>query len=160
MATTVDAKAIAGTLYEALISAALEQLRAAAPRLAGTGDPVQRVEAALPADALPQVRNFLLGLAKEGLLGDVESITEAFAGFMGGPPARALDAEVTSAVTLTPAQQEKISADLKQRYGEVAVTFSVDPSLIGGLIIRVGDQVLDNSLRSRLSAIQRNMLAS
>jgi F-type H+-transporting ATPase subunit delta len=32
--------------------------------------------------------------------------------------------------------------------------------LIGGLIIRIGDQVLDNSLRARLSAVQRNMLAS
>jgi F-type H+-transporting ATPase subunit delta len=39
------------------------------------------------------------------------------------------------------------------------VRFRVDPSLIGGLIIRIGDQVLDNSLRTRLSAIQRNMLA-
>jgi len=160
MATTVDAKAIAGTLYEALITAALEQLRAAAPRLAGGGDPAQRVEAALPEGALPQVRNFLLGLAREGLLNDVGAITEAFAGFVSGPPAQALDAQVTSAVALSAAQQQKIAADLKQRYGDATVTFTVDPSLIGGLVIRVGDQVLDNSLRTRLSAVQRNMLAS
>lgn len=161
MATTVDAKAIAGTLYEALIGAALEQLRAAAPKLAaGSGDVAQRVEAALPEGALPQVRNFLLGLAKEGLLSDVGAVTEAFAGFVSGPPAQALDAQVTSAVALTAAQQAAIVADLKQRYGDVSVTFAVDESLIGGLVIRVGDQVLDNSLRTRLSAIQRNMLAS
>jgi F-type H+-transporting ATPase subunit delta len=51
---------------------------------------------------------------------------------------------------------------LQQRYpqAELDVKFSVDESLIGGLVIRVGDQVLDNSLRSRLGAIQRNMLVS
>jgi F-type H+-transporting ATPase subunit delta len=42
----------------------------------------------------------------------------------------------------------------------VQVRFHVDESLLGGLVIRVGDQVLDNSLRTRLSAIQRNMLNS
>ncbi|GAB4429782.1 MAG: ATP synthase F1 subunit delta [Chloroflexi bacterium OHK40] len=162
MATTVDARAIAGALYESLVGTALEQLRAAAPKLAGGGDAVARIEAALPADALPQVRNFLLGLAREGLLDQVGEVTEAFAALAAGrAAARALDASVTSAVELTPGQRESITADLRQRYGaEVAVSFEVDPSLIGGLIIRVGDQVLDNSLRTRLSAIQRSMLSS
>lgn len=164
MATTVDARAIAAALYDSLVGKALEQLRAAAPRLAGaaTGDPVQRIEAALPADALPQVRNFLLGLAKEGVLDQLPQVAEAFAGLAAGSAqAQAVDAEVTSALALSPAQQASIGDDLRKRYGpETSVSFVVDPSLIGGLIIRVGDQVLDNSLRTRLSAIQRNMLAS
>jgi F-type H+-transporting ATPase subunit delta len=162
MATTVDARAIAGTLYDALVGTALEQLRAAAPKLAkaGSGNAAARVEAALPADALPQVRNFLLGLAQEGMLNQVEAITDAFTAYAEAAGTQALDASVISAVTLSDAQQQQIKADLRQRYGEVVVAFTVDPSLIGGLIIRVGDQVLDNSLRTRLSAIQRNMLAS
>lgn len=162
MATTVDARAIAGALYDSLVGKALEQLRAAAPRLTSTsGDPAQLIDAALPADALPQVRNFLLGLAREGLLDQVPGVVDAFAGFAAGAPAHALDAAVTSAVALNEAQQASVASDLRQRYGaELAVSFAVDPSLIGGLIIRVGDQVLDNSLRTRLSAIQRNMLAS
>ena len=62
---------------------------------------------------------------------------------------------------LTEAQQATITGDLRSRYGaDLKVSFGVDQSLIGGLIIRVGDQVLDNSLRTRLSAVQRNMLAS
>ena len=41
----------------------------------------------------------------------------------------------------------------RSRYGaDLKVSFGVDQSLIGGLIIRVGDQVLDNSLRTRLTA--------
>lgn len=163
MATTVDARAIAGALYDSLVGKALEQLRAAAPKLGAVpgGDPAALIDAALPPDALPQVRNFLLGLAREGLLDQVPGVVEAFAGFAAGASAEALDAEVTSAVALSAAQQESITADLRQRYGaDTSVSFGVDPSLIGGLIIRVGDQVLDNSLRTRLSAIQRNMLAS
>jgi F-type H+-transporting ATPase subunit delta len=164
MATTVDARAIAAALYDSLVGKALEQLRAAAPRLAGpaVGDPVARIDAALPADALPQVRNFLLGLAKEGLLDQIPQVIEAFAAFAAGSgQAQALDAAVTSAVELSAAQQEAVTDDLRKRYGpETSVSFAVDASLIGGLIIRVGDQVLDNSLRTRLSALQRNMLAS
>jgi F-type H+-transporting ATPase subunit delta len=163
MATTADARAIAGALYDSLVGKALEQLRAAAPKLAnvGPGDPAQRIDAALPADALPQVRNFLLGLAREGLLDQAPEVVEAFASYAAGNPAQALDATVTSAVALSEAQQTTVTGDLRARYGaDLKVSFETDPSLIGGLIIRVGDQVLDNSLRTRLSAIQRNMLAS
>lgn len=164
MATTVDARVIAGTLYESLIGTAVDQLRTAAPSLSKKGvqgDIIARVDAALPANALPQVRNFLLSLGNEGLLDQVGAIADAFADFASTIPAAPLDAAVTSAVPLTPTQQEAILADLRQRYGAgVTVDFTVDPSLIGGLIIRVGDQVLDNSLRTRMSALQRNMLAS
>jgi F-type H+-transporting ATPase subunit delta len=161
MATTVDARSIAGALYEALVGKALEQLRAAAPRLAGPGDVAQRIDAALPADALPQVRNFLLGLAKEGLLDQVPGVVSAFEEMATAVQPKALDATITSAVELTPAQRQTIESDLAQRYGAgISVSYQVDPTLIGGLILRVGDQVLDNSLRTRLSAIQRNMLSS
>ncbi len=163
MATTVDARAIAGTLYESLLETALEQLRAAAPKLAGVtaADAAQRIDAALPKHALPQVRNFLLGLAREGLLDRIGDVTEVFATYLAGPPTAKLEAAVTSAVELNDAQRKRITADLQRRYGaDVAVRFDVDPSLIGGLIIRVGDQVLDNSLRTRLSAMQRSMLNS
>ncbi|MEI8306863.1 MAG: ATP synthase F1 subunit delta [Chloroflexales bacterium] len=162
MATTVDAKAIAGTLYDSLIGAALEQLQTAATKLAqaGGGDPAQRVNAALPADALPQVRNFLLGLANEGLIDQVGHVAQAFGSLTAGTSAQAIDAVITSAVALAPAQQEAVVADLRTRYGDLKATFVVDASLIGGLIIRVGDRVLDNSLRTRLSAVQRHMLTS
>jgi F-type H+-transporting ATPase subunit delta len=161
MATTVDARSIAGALYESLIGKALEQLRAVAPKLAGPGDVAQRIDAALPADAMPQVRNFLLSLAKEGLLDQLPGVVTAFADMAASSGAQGLDATITSAVELTPAQRQTIESDLSQRYGAgISVSYEVDPSLIGGLILRVGDQVLDNSLRTRLSAIQRNMLTS
>jgi F-type H+-transporting ATPase subunit delta len=163
MATTVDAKAIAGVLYESLMGTAIDQLQTAASKLHGAGDAnlAQQIDSALPADALPQVRNFLLGLASEGLIGRVGDIATAFSSLAADPSSQVTDVFVTSAVALTTDQQEAIIADLRQRYGgELRSSFAVDGSLIGGLVIRVGDRVLDNSLRTRLSAIQRNMLTS
>ncbi|PDW03457.1 ATP synthase F1 subunit delta [Candidatus Viridilinea mediisalina] len=161
MAKKVDTRAIAGAFYDSLVGTALDQLHDVAPKLAGvTGnDAGAQIDAALSPQTMPQVRNFLHGLAKEGVLDHIDDIVTAFAAFVSSAAGQALDASVISAVELSEGQQTSIRTDLRKRYGEVAVNFSVDPSLIGGLIIRVGDQVLDNSLRSRLSAIQRNMLA-
>ncbi len=157
MATTIDARALASPLVEALLQTAADQIRAVAPRIAGL--PASDAAAALPADLLPQVRNFLLTMAKEGLTSELSAVAAALESYLE-TSGRAIDASVTSAIELSAEQKEKIAAELRQRYGDVHVTYHVDPTLIGGLIIRVGDQVLDNSLRARLSAIQRLLQAS
>ncbi len=67
-------------------------------------------------------------------------------------------AEVTSALPLTPDEQEQVKKDIHaQKGGTVAVTFRVDPSILGGLILRVGDQVLDGSVAAQLSALQKSL---
>ncbi|HEX5688543.1 MAG TPA: ATP synthase F1 subunit delta [Roseiflexaceae bacterium] len=162
--STSEAQVFARALYDSLVGGTLQALRAAAANLDGadvSGSDVEaRINAALPADAPREARNFLLTLVREGALGRLPAIVQAFEQYSQGET-RAISSEVTSAVDLSEAQQAKIAGDLRQRYGEqIDVRFGVDPSLIGGLIIRVGDQVLDNSLRTRLSAVQRNMLAS
>ena len=162
--STSEAQVFARALYDSLIGETLRTLRAASAGLEGvdgTGPDVEaRINAALPADAPREARNFLLALAREGALDRLPAIVQSFERYSRGE-AQALNSEVTSAVPLDEAQRAKITDELRARYGErLEVRFSVDPSLIGGLIIRVGDQVLDNSLRTRLSAIQRNMLAS
>lgn len=162
--STSEAQVIARALYESLVGGALQSLRAAAPRLqaaGGSGAELEgRVEAALPADAPREVRNFLLALAREGALGRLPEVIQAFERYSrgGGQP---LSGEIVSAVALDEEQRSRIASELRARYGdELELRFSVDSSLIGGLVIRIGDQVLDNSLRARLSTIQRNMLAS
>jgi F-type H+-transporting ATPase subunit delta len=162
--STTETRTFARALYETLLGNALEQLRGAAAKIDGNADRAsiqQSIDAALPASALTEVRNFLAVLAGEQALDQLPAIIGEFESLAGGAAQRALSGEVTSAVGLGPEQQRRIAADLRQRYGhEVELVFNVDPSLIGGLIIRVGDQVLDNSLRTRLSQVQRNMLAS
>jgi F-type H+-transporting ATPase subunit delta len=162
--STSEAQAAARALYDSLIGGALEALRMAASRLEGAigdgSDIEARINAALPAEAPREIRNFLLALAREGALDQLPTIVKAFERYSQGE-ARRLEGEVISAVQLDDGQRTKIASELRERYGDgLDLRFSVDPSLIGGLIIRIGDQVLDNSLRTRLSAIQRNMLAS
>jgi F-type H+-transporting ATPase subunit delta len=160
--TSSTAQDIAHVLFEALVGTALDQLRAASKNLMGQSDQdmdlQQRVEAALPPDALPPVRNFLLSLANEGQLDHIGEIMQAFESY-SKRGVETQKAVVTSAINLQARQRERITKDLQERYGEALdIEYVVDESLLGGLVIRVGDQVLDNSLRSRLGAIRRNML--
>jgi F-type H+-transporting ATPase subunit delta len=162
--STPEAQVFARALYDSLVGGTLQALRGAAAKLEGldgAGPDIEaRINAALPAEAPREARNFLLALAREGTLDRLPAIVRAFERYSQGE-ARRLDGEVISAVALDDKQREKIASELRERYGDgLQLRFSVDPSLIGGLIIRVGDQVLDNSLRARLSVIQRNMLAS
>jgi F-type H+-transporting ATPase subunit delta len=161
--STSEAQVFARALYDSLVGGALQALRDAAAKLdgvSGSGPDIEsQISAALPADAPREARNFLQALVREGALDRLPAIVQAFEQYSQGE--RAISSDVTSAVALSEEQQAKIASDLRQRYGnQLDVRFGVDPSLIGGLVIRIGDQVLDNSLRARLSAIQRNMLAS
>ncbi|RUO28743.1 F0F1 ATP synthase subunit delta [Aliidiomarina sanyensis] len=62
--------------------------------------------------------------------------------------------EVTSAVTLDDAQQAKLSAALEKRLErKVKLNCSVEPSIVGGLLIQAGDLVIDSTLRSQLSRL-------
>lgn len=156
--STTEAQVFARALYDALVGGALQSLKATAAKLATA--PGSAALEAVPADAPREVQNFVQALAREGALDRLPSVVQAFEQF-SARDARPMSGEVVSAVELSDAQRSTIVGDLRGRYGDrLDLRFSVDPSLIGGLIIRVGDQVLDNSLRARLSAIQRNMLAS
>jgi len=67
-------------------------------------------------------------------------------------------ADVTSAIELSEAQLSDISDALKKGVGQkVSVNLSVDPALIGGLIVRVGSRMIDNSIRSKLQRLQLAM---
>lgn len=66
---------------------------------------------------------------------------------------------VTSAVEMDDAQREKLAARLKQRFGsEVVMETEVDADLIGGLIVRAGDKVIDASVRGRLEQLGRQLV--
>lgn len=158
--TTSDAQMIARALQEALNSAVLKALRAAAEAVRGGASSADGVNAVLAADAPREVRNVVATLAAAGRLNSIEAVVKAFESATTGGT-QLLEATVTSAVGLSDAEQATTIANLRGKYGQsLEVQFAVDESLIGGLIVRVGDQVLDNSLRTRLSAVQRSMLTS
>ena len=69
-----------------------------------------------------------------------------------------MTAEVTAATALTPDQAAKLAATLKARVGkDVILKTTVDESLIGGLVVKLGSTMIDTSIRSKLAALQNAM---
>lgn len=67
-------------------------------------------------------------------------------------------AEVTSAQPLSEAQQAALGEQLRRSVGQrVTVDMKVDPALLGGLVVRVGSRMIDNSLRTKLQRLQLAM---
>ncbi|MCE6076064.1 F0F1 ATP synthase subunit delta [Agrobacterium vitis] len=66
-----------------------------------------------------------------------------------------LAADVTSAHALTPAQETELKEALKSATGKTVTMFvTVDPSLLGGLIVKIGSRQIDTSLRTKLSTLK------
>ena len=67
-------------------------------------------------------------------------------------------AEVTSALPLTADEKESVKKDVLAQVGDQAtVTFRVDPAILGGLIVRVGDKVLDGSVSGQLESMRQSL---
>jgi F-type H+-transporting ATPase subunit delta len=66
-----------------------------------------------------------------------------------------ISAEVTSAHALTPAQEDELKVALHGVTGKnVAIAVTVDPTILGGLIVKVGSRQIDTSLRTKLSTLK------
>lgn len=64
-------------------------------------------------------------------------------------------ADVTSAHALTPAQEKELAATLKDVAGKsVNLKISVDPSLLGGMVVRIGSRQIDTSLKTKLASLK------
>ena len=69
-----------------------------------------------------------------------------------------ITAEVVSATELSPAQAKSLSDTLKAQVGkDIRLKASVDESLIGGLVVRVGSRMIDTSVKAKLAALQNAM---
>ena len=99
----------------------------------------------------PQQSNFIKLLAENQrllLLPEIASIFEVFK----SEAEKSVDVEVDSAFELSAAQQDKIVSSLKKRMGrEIKLTCNINKELLGGVVIRAGDKVIDGSARTRLS---------
>lgn len=118
-----------------------------------------KLVAVLPEGIAKPIRNFLFGMLANGdmaLLGDVVSQLRQMASVGGGP--QSTIAEITSAVELTSEERSGIQQRLLERFGAgLEFKFNVDPSILGGLVIRVGDKLLDDSISSRLAALRQSL---
>jgi F-type H+-transporting ATPase subunit delta len=105
----------------------------------------------------PITTNFLGVLANNRRLNQLPAIIRAFRG-LAGQWRGETTAEVTSAHPLTDAQVTELKQQLRQRIGrEVAVELNTDPALLGGLVVRIGSQMIDSSIRTRLNTLAHAM---
>ena len=68
--------------------------------------------------------------------------------------------KVTSAVLLSEEQKQRVEKRLLEttQYVDLEITYAVDESLLGGLVIRIGDRVVDSSIRTRLEEVKRDLM--
>jgi F-type H+-transporting ATPase subunit delta len=105
----------------------------------------------------PLTRNFLGVLSANRRLAALPEIVRAFAAIAAAARGE-VTAEVTSAHPLSAAQLKTLTEKLRAREGkEVKVKANVDPEILGGLVVRIGSQQIDSSIRTRLNTLAQAM---
>jgi F-type H+-transporting ATPase subunit delta len=100
------------------------------------------------------VGNFLRVVARNRRLFAVPGMIKAFRQIAAEHRGEA-SAEVTSAHDLTVAQQTELKATLKSIAGkDVTIAITVDPSLLGGLVVKMGSRQIDTSLKTKLNSLK------
>lgn len=76
---------------------------------------------------------------------------------LGSADFKGESAQVTSALPLNKEEEEAVKRDVLAKAGAKEISFRVDPSILGGLVIRVGDKVLDSSVAGKLEGLRQNL---
>jgi F-type H+-transporting ATPase subunit delta len=126
--------------------------------LVGRDEAVRAVKAAAEAMRLdPLTANFLGVLAQNRRLRQLEGVIRAF-NILAGRHRGEITAEVTSAHPLDDDQVDAIKQNLRTRMGrDIAVEMNVDPAILGGLVVKIGSQMIDGSIRTKLNNLAHAM---
>lgn len=110
--------------------------------------------------ATPVMRNFLRILIDRDRIGEAPGIAEALRELINQRRG-IITAEVTTAVPLDAELERLVATRLAAHLGrdpqKVTIRAHVDPTIIGGVVARVGDQVIDDSVRGRLERLRRTL---
>ena len=102
-------------------------------------------------------KSFIGVLAANGRLAALPEILRAFSTIAAAARGE-MTAEVTSAHPLDAAQLTLLAEKLKAREGrDIKIKTSVDPDLLGGLVVRIGSRQIDSSIRTRLNSLANAM---
>jgi len=126
--------------------------------LVSRADAGKTVRALVPTLGLdPITAKFLGVLAENGRLGELKSVIKTVRKLAANARGETT-AEVTSAHPLSDDQVARLKSNLKARLGrDVAVDAKVDPNLLGGLVVRLGSQMIDASIRTKLNTLAQAM---
>jgi F-type H+-transporting ATPase subunit delta len=110
--------------------------------------------------ASPLLMNFLRVLNTRGRLGMLAQVSEAYDDLLDELFGK-IEVDVTVAQRLTPEGMEEVRRSVSQALGKEAVVHQyVDDSIIGGLVLRVQDRLIDASVRSQLRTLKNQMMAA
>jgi F-type H+-transporting ATPase subunit delta len=111
-------------------------------------------------DADELVRNFLLLVTEKGRIAEIVEIQDEFERLIARE-ARVLELELTTAVELSEEEAARVVRRIEESSGRrVEATRSVDPDIIGGIVVEAGSQRLDASVRGRLEQLRQELTAS
>lgn len=120
---------------------------------------LDQLQKATPGGLSESVYKFLGTLLEAEQLEELDAILVELERLVRRRPERQV-ARITSAVPLTEAEQDTLRARLAERFGpNLEFQFDVDASLIGGIYLRVGDQVIDGSVAGKLAAMRDQLAA-
>jgi F-type H+-transporting ATPase subunit delta len=173
MATDELARTYAQAIFEQAAGRWQKALRAVNEALERTGvettldNPVEKFDRkrellnrTLPANIDPEVRNFVYLLASKNETHLLPQVLVEFDRFVARGPAREL-AIVSSAIPLTEAERQKLEQKVHAQFGQdIDFEYRVDSSLLGGLVVRVGDRVIDGSVAGKLNAMRQKLEAT
>ncbi len=116
------------------------------------------VEAVFKGRVSDELTGFLVLLLKKDRYADLNAILEYFISRVKEEKGIGV-AKVSSAIPLTDGQKEEVRKKLLETtsYKEMEIDYQVDDELIGGVVIRIGDRVVDSSIRSRLMQMKREL---
>lgn len=104
--------------------------------------------------------NFLKLLIRKHRESLIEECTREFQALLAEHNNTA-DAEASSAVALTPEQVTRLTQSLQTLTGKtIRLTTQVDAALVGGVVVRMGDTVIDGSVRGKLERLERQLLGN
>ena len=105
----------------------------------------------------PQQQNMVRLMAENGRLRALPEVAHQFEIYRAEAEGK-VEAEVISAFALTGEQEQAITEMLKSKLGrDVSITTSTDESLIGGVVIKAGDTIIDGSMKSQLESLAINL---
>jgi F-type H+-transporting ATPase subunit delta len=162
----------ATAIYEATFERLVGSLEATAQALAAKPALLERLQAMdiefearraeldtiLVEDLDPLVRNLLYTLLQGGDLSRLGEVVASLRARLQRAETGPVPVEVVTATPLAEDQRQALETRLAGQYGaNLAYEYRVDPTILGGMIVRVGDKLIDGSVASRLAALKQTL---
>jgi len=121
---------------------------------------VQLIERLFPSEEDRFVRNLLILLLERGRWHQLRDVVEAFRQLLRESRG-VLEVELVTAVPLEATELDQLRRELERRLQRpVQLHASVDPELLGGAVLRIGDEVFDASVRTQLTTLRRQLIGA